>query len=258
MVSDNDTGRTVKTTDTVFGIVESLKESDGKTISELASELGMAKSTIHDHVSTLAAKEYLVKSDDRYRIGLKFLELGVLAKTHVDIATVAQPTLDAIADETGEAVGLFVEEHGRRVYLSKAIGDQAIETHGKLGKRTYLHTSAAGKAILAFLPRERVEDILDRHGMPALTHSTITNREGLFEELEEIRAQNISINKHESVEGLHAMASAIVYDETVYGAVGVAGPANRIKGDYFEETLPDILLSATNEIELRLKSQAEL
>jgi DNA-binding IclR family transcriptional regulator len=245
--------RSVKTADTIFGIIEYVQESDGATMKELAETLDLAESTVHTHLTTLLDKEYLVKQDHEYHISLKFLEHGIQAKSRYTIAPIAQRTLNELAEQTGEAVYLIVPEHGRGVYISKSLGEKAVQTEGRVGLRRHLHEIAAGKAILAHLSEDEVERILERHGLPKKTDQTITDRNELEEELEEIRAEGVAFNINESLLGERAVAAPIVSEKEVMGAITVVGPANRLSGSYFREEIPDLLLGATNEIELRLK-----
>ena len=178
--------RRVKTADTVFEIIETLQEMDGASLAELADELDFAKSTLHDHLSTLVAKEYVVKSDDEYSLSLKFLNHGVFVRDNTDIWHAGRPIIEKLADHTGEIAWLIVEEHGRAVYLDKARGERGIQTHAEVGRRGYLHSLASGKLLLAYMPDERVDEIIDRHGLPELTSATITDRDELENELERI------------------------------------------------------------------------
>lgn len=253
MNSENRSKRSVKTADTIFGIINEIQKSNGATMKELADSLDLAESTIHTHLTTLLDKEYLIKRGQIYHISLKFLEHGVHAKSNYEIVSLAQNTLDELADQTGEAVYLIVLEHGRGVYISKSLGDQAVQTEGRVGLRRNLNEIAAGKAILAHVSEDKLNSILDRHGLPEKTEQTITNRDELKKELEKIREKGVAFNLAESLPGEHAVAAPIVPESKVMGAITVVGPANRLSGDYFRDQIPDMLLGAANEIELRLQ-----
>jgi len=243
----------IKTAGTIFQLVETLEELNGATCTELANELGIPVSTMHDHLSTLLELEYLVEEDGVYRNGLKFLQRGIAVRNNIPISTIIQPTLDDLADETGEVAWLSVEEHGKIVYLNNAKGSQAVQTHAEIGARAHMHYLAAGKAILAHFPTDRVREIIDRHDLPEATKRTITSSECLFEELEEIREQGFAFNDGERVLGLRAVAAPIFQNSNILGTLGISGPANRMKGERFREEIPEILMGATNELELKLE-----
>lgn len=243
----------VKTVDRMFTILEKVRELDGARISELGEELDMANSTICRHLTTLRKHGYAVKEGDTYHVGLRFLDFATYARNRKRAFKMARPKVEELADETNERVQFIVEENGYGVYMYRALGQQAVQTDPGLGKRSLLHYSAAGKAILSELPHARVERIIVDRGLPRHTKNTITDRESLLEELQTIREQGYSVNKEEYLEGLRAIGTAISPSNgVVLGALSVSGPANRMKGPWFEEELPDLLLGTANELELNI------
>lgn len=252
MAANTKGGGTVKSVDTAFAIIEKIEEMDRAGVSEIAGELSIAKSTAHKHLKTLERKEYLVRENDKYRLSLKHLKFGRHALDKVEISKAAEPVIEHLAEETGEAVWVAIEEHGRAVYVNKALGDRAVPSRGGIGNRIHLHSASMGKALLAAHSDERVDEIINRHGLPELTEKTIANRGQLLEELEEIRERGVAFNDGESLKGLRAIASSVEHDGEVMGAVAIVGTENRMKGDYFREEIPDLVRGAANEIELKL------
>lgn len=253
MGTKNEAG-TVKTTGTAFRIIEALAREDGGHVTELASEIGVAKSTIHRHLSSLEDLGYVVKEGDRYRLGFRFLKLGEHTRTRSDTYQLAKQQVKNIAEQTDERAQFIVEEHGEAVYVFRETGEHAVQTDSEIGKRIPLHATAAGKAILSRLPQERVDEIIQQHGLPAMTANTITDRDELYEELEAIRDRGFSINHQENIEGLRAIGVPIEYpDGRVFGALSVSGPIHRFRGEFVEETIPNLLLGTANELELNIK-----
>lgn len=98
-----------------------------------------------------------------------------------------------------------------------------------------------------------MHDILDTHGMPQSTRHTITDREVLFEKLEEIRERGIAYCGQERVEGLQCVATPILStDDRVLGAISVAGPTTRIEGERFRTEIPELVMQAANVIEINV------
>ena len=247
-------GRTVKATETTFAIIEGLERRQGARVTELAAQLGLADSTVHSHLATLYDMGYVVREGDEYRLASRFLKLGEAAKEHKEAFDLVEPKVKELAEETEERCQFIVEEHGRGVYLHRETGSRAVWTDSGLGKRIYLHATAAGKSVLANLPEERVERVLDRWGLPAITDNTITDRGVLFDELDAIRDQGFAVNKEESTERLRAVGVPIVDSSgRMVGALSVSGPSHRMKGEWFEREIPDLLLGTANELELNLK-----
>lgn len=249
---DEDTPRTVQSVETTIDIIEYLREVDKAGVTELATALNRSKGTVHSHLATLLENEYVVKNGDRYSLSLKLLDFGEYVKSRLDIYDVVTEELDDLATETGEVAQFATEEHGRAVYLYKAHGDQAVNTASTAGKREYLHCISLGKAMLAHSPEERVDEIIDRHGLPKQTENTITDREELKGQLREIQDRGYAVDDEEKIGGIRCVAAPLTHDGVV-GAISISGPSSRMKGDRFHEELPQKLLRSANVIEINAK-----
>lgn len=243
----------VKTTVVTFTILEAVKELDGGRVSEIADHLGMTKSKVHRHLSTLVEEEYLVRDGDLYRLGLRFLDLGEHSRNAKPDYRLAKEQVEKLAESTNERAQFIVEEHGYGVYVHRQIGSNAVETGSRVGKRIPLHATSAGKAILAELPQERVETIIVRHGLHGVTKHTVTDQDDLYEELDVIRSQGYATNEEENILGLYAIGVPIVRPNgMLLGALSISGPVNRLKNESTDNILTD-LLGAANELELNIE-----
>ena len=166
---------------TAFRIVDVLQDMDGVTMNELATQLDLAKSTVHNYLGTLHQQGYLVKSGEQYRIGLRFLSLGGHAAANQPGYQLLRTKVNQVANETHERAQCIVEEDGKGFYIYEMTGSDAVRTDVQVGKQVHLHTISAGKAILAHLPDARVEKILDYWGLPERTEHTITSRDELLD-----------------------------------------------------------------------------
>jgi len=234
-------------------IIELLVKLGGGTVSEVAEKLNLAPSTVHGYLATLYEQGYLIKEDNEYQIGTKFLQLGEYSRTREKRYKLAEEKILELAEKTNERSQFVIEEFGWGIFLYRKSGTQGVETGSEIGKRIHLHSNAAGKAILAHLPESKVTHIIDQNGLPAMTSETITDETTLFQELKSIRDQGYALNKNESVKGLSAVGVPVqTEDKAVLGALSVSGPSNRLKGDYLSEELTDLLLGTANELELRI------
>lgn len=255
MPAQNDGGSEskVKTAQTVFEVVEFIKNNDGATITVIAEELEYAKSTVHRHLTTLLDLGYVVKTADGFEVGLQFLDLGQHAKTRHLGYELAHDKVVELADQTSERAQFLVEEHGEAVYIHRSFGERAVRTDPGIGSRIPLHATAAGKAMLARMDDSRRDEIIAEAEFDPITDATITNRENLFDELETIAERGYSFNKQENLDGLHAVGVAVCgSDGDVIGALSISGPSHRLKGKWFDEELPDLLLGTANELELNI------
>lgn len=239
----------VKTAQTTFRIVETLKALDGATVTELANHLDIAKSSAHNYLQTLEHEGYVVETEGTYEVGLRFLDLGGYARSRERLYTIAIPEMERIAEATGEYANLLVEEHGLGVFLARERGANAVSLDSYTGQSVRLHTTALGKTVLAYLPRERVESIVDRHGLPAKTERTITDRAELFDALEKIRQRECAYDREERIKGLNCVAVPILYDD-IAGALSVSGPVSRMGQERIDEEILPELRRAANIIEL--------
>lgn len=253
MKKENENVSTVHAVETSLAIVNAIQELDDPGITEIAARLDLPKSTVFNHVKTLEKNHYLVDTEtEGYRLGLKFLDHGIQARHNIEVFEASSPAMEQLASETQLAVWLAVEEFGKVVCIRKELGDRAVPTRGEIGRRLDMHSSSLGKAILANLSAERVDQIIEMYELPALTENTVTDRDELMEELETIREQGYALNDSESMEGLRAVASPIFSESDICGSICVAGTRSHIDGEYFDSELPARVKDAANEIELNL------
>ncbi|PAU85106.1 transcriptional regulator [Halorubrum salipaludis] len=243
-----DRGR-VKAVDTTLDVVQFLHRAGSASIEEVAEAVGVGTSTAHRHLTTLHERGYIVREGNEYELSLRFLTHGGRRRETLPANELIHRKVRQLSGDTSERVQFITEEHGERVYMYTHAGPDAVKTDATIGKRGPLHVSAAGKAILANLPTERRERILD--GVAA---NGTAEREALDEELEAVRERGYAFNDEESTSGLRAVGVPVRYEsDTVLGAISVSGPANRLTGEYFREELPNLLLGTVNEIELNIE-----
>ncbi|WP_435361964.1 IclR family transcriptional regulator [Haloarchaeobius sp. DFWS5] len=248
--------RTLKTVSRACDIVRTLEELDGAGVTELASHLGMSKSAVYSHLSTLRENHFVVKEGDTYRLGLQFLLLGEYVRNQHQLYHHGKEEIEKLAEETGEYAHLATEQHGLGVNLYKVQGEKAVGRDyqtSKLQKPDYLHFSATGKAILAHLPRERVEGIVAEYGLAPKTENTITDADDLFAALEQIREDGYATNAEEEIKGLQAIGAPILdKTDTVLGSVSVSGPVNRMQEPAYFDRIVDAVTSTANIIEVNI------
>ncbi|SFR64881.1 IclR family transcriptional regulator [Halogeometricum limi] len=156
-----------------------------------------------------------------------------------------------LATKTNELITLTVEEHGQGIYLDVNQDSADIHYPAISGARVKIHCTAAGKAMFAHLSDARVEEVIERHGLPAQTDETLTTREELFEELETVRERGYAYDRQEFRNGMRSIGAPIL-DESgnVLGGLSVAGPTHRLDGDRLETDLPTKLFQSVNVVEL--------
>jgi len=233
---------TVNSSEKTLRILETIHNLQGAGVTEIAERLDMSKATVHHHLSTLEDNEYVVKDGSTYRAGLKLLEMGEHARRQTGVFDIAKSEIDELAEQTGELANLMMEEHGRGVYVYIAAGEQAVHLDTQVGTRQYLHTSALGKSTLAHMSPEKFEQVIERHGLPAQTPNTVTDKEVLQSELDEIRERGVAFDGEERAEGIRCVAAPITDNsDELIGAVSVSGPSTRMKEDRFRNEIPEMV-----------------
>jgi DNA-binding IclR family transcriptional regulator len=254
MGTHHERGRTLKTTQKSFEIIETLRKLDGAQVSELAEELEMNVSTVHHHVTTLAKYGWVTKSGDVYRLSMKLLTLaGHLRTRRAHYKEIIGKT-NELAYETDERAQFIVEERGEGVWIAKSLGPDAVLTDIRVGLREPLHTIAAGKAIMAQLPERRVREIVDDKGFVKRTENTITDTDRLFKELETIRERGFAINDQERIKLEMGLGVPIVDpdDGGPIGALSISAPSQRWNRNDLVDELADHLMEVKTELELSI------
>lgn len=245
---------TLKSVSRAFEIIEALRECDGAGVSEIADELGWAKSTTHNYLRTLEANEYIVSEGTTYYLGLKFLDLGNYVLTRKKLYSLVEPKVEELAEKTEERAQFAVLEHRHAVYICHERGARGVQTNIDVGSRVNLHATSCGKALLSQLSEDELVDLLEKIELSRYTEHTITQRDELREELEQIRQENIAYSIGEMVEGLNAVAVPVTApDGTLLGALAVSGPAHRITDERIGQELTEYLLGTANELELNVE-----
>jgi IclR family KDG regulon transcriptional repressor len=223
-------------------------------VSELARRLGLGRSTVHRLLVTLAQDGLLEQNpaSGRYRLGLRTYELGMLAAAHMDIREAAQPVLTQLRDQTAETVQLAVLDGREVVYIDRLETTQTVRIFGHVGHRNQAHCTSTGKALLASLPADALDRLLDGWVLEAKTPYTITDPAKLREELAKVRRAGFAENVNETGVGVASVAAPIRDAAgAVVAAVSVAGPVMRVDGRSLR-AFSGMVLEAAHEISRRL------
>lgn len=254
MKSNTKDGKTIGALTTSFHIVEYLRTAGSSRLTDISSTLDIPKSTLHNHLRTLENHGFVTKCGPKYELGLRFIGFGESAKTKKEEYTIVEHGVEKIASETGERALFIVEEHGSCYYLQIKLGEYGVNigpSPGDIGNR--FHATSAGKVILAFTTPDKRESIIDSIEFSSETNKTVTSREELVDEIEEIYERGYAVNEGELLHGLHGLSVPVKYpDGDLLGALTVSGPKHRMKSERLHSDLPDLLLGVANEIELNI------
>ncbi len=180
---------------------------------EIATKLGLSRPTAYRLLATMENRNWVTRSPtepNKYLLGYRILQLaGALLET-LDLRMIARPFIEEMSRAYNESVRLFVLDGDEAVYIDGVSSSKRLQAVMNLGQRGCLHSKAVGKAILALLPEERIEEIARDCGLVAQTPYTITDLDELKRDLARVRAMGYGIADQEDVEGLRAVGAAIL------------------------------------------------
>ncbi len=200
-------------------------------ITEISKNLNIYKSNVHNILTTLVERGFVIKDSktDKYKLGIKFFELGSVVIKNMDLRKIAHPHIEKLSKEFNETVHLGVLDKGRVISIEREESGQSLSPRIFIGKRAPLHCTAVGKAIMAYLSEDEVSLIVKEKGLEKYTENTIIDREKLEKEFLKIRKQGYAVDNMEHEEGVRCVAGPI-RDHTgeVIASMSVSGPAFRI------------------------------
>ncbi|MGC3989116.1 MAG: IclR family transcriptional regulator [Chthoniobacteraceae bacterium] len=197
-------------------------------VAEAAVRLGVPRTTVIRIVHTLVGEGFLVQSEQGYQLGGALELLGLAAATTPDLAAVAKPALQRLAEQTRETSHLAVWNEGRALIVAVCDSPHPLRAASRPGTRAYAHASATGKVLLAGQPGEQLRAALPGLERKRLTARTITTLSGLRQELETVRAEGYAVDNEEYHEGVRCLAVP-VWDARgkVCAAIGITAAATR-------------------------------
>jgi len=195
----------------IFELIEVLAAHPaGASLQRLAEDAHLAKSTTHRLLGSLVSLGYAAQDGEtgKYRLTLKMFEISSGIVNSMDVMSVAKVHLERLAQRTGEAVHLVIRDAQDIVYIYKTESGP-MRMSSRVGLRSPLYCTGVGKAILATLTEEEVEDVW-RHSSPQkLTVRTVTDLPALCAQLNEVRACGYAIDDEENELGIRCVALAI-------------------------------------------------
>jgi len=206
-------------------------EGRALTVSEIATMLGVHRSTASRLARTLAARGFLERADagEAFRLGPELGRLGMLAISGRELAERARRPMSDLAERTGETVTLTVRHGDEMTTIAQVDSRYVVGVQNWVGRRTPLHCTSDGKVLLAF-----GSDGLPGGRLTALTERTITRRERLKRQLERARSDGYATVAGEFEEELNGVAVPVLDQEKrCVAALSVSGPSYRIAPSSF-------------------------
>ncbi len=199
-------------------------------MAEVAEALQLHKSTAHRLLNVLQRHRMVERAKDgKFRLGLRLCNLGSRAIEQYDLRERAHPHLKTLVSEVADTAHLCILEKMHMIYIDKQEPEQRIRMISRVGASSPIHCTAVGKAILATMPRARVEEMLPQLDTRRFTRRTITSREALLGELERTRRRGYAVDDEEREEGVRCAGVAILNARgEAIAALSISGPSARM------------------------------
>lgn len=256
--SRNERGAEIQSVDRAVSVLEFLSREGWSGVTEVATGLGVHKSTAYRLLATLKDRG-LVEQDletERYRLGLGLVFLASTVAADLDVVRYARPICQQLSDRTRETVTVSVLAGDEVITVDQMVSSASVLSVDWTGKRLPLHCASDGKVLLAYLSEGRQREILARP-LQRFTENTIVDPTVLDAQLHAIRRNGFGYSLEELEIGLNGVAAPICSKGgTVIAAVSVSGPAFRLTADDVP-ALGDLTKEAAEEISRRLGFQSK-
>ena len=242
----------MKTVKRALDIIELLyNEKKGLGATEIANKLDTNKTTVYKIASVLCKYRYLIKNPEtaKYQIGTKFVEIGSNVLGEMDVRTAASPFMKELAKATGETINLMVLCGTRGIYIEILESEKSAKLSSTVGSVDYLHISAVGKILLAYMPEDQKEYIIRTEGLAKAGKNTITDATVLEQELKNIRKKGYAIDDEESTDGARCVAAPIFNkNNEVIAALSISGLTIDISINKLNSIYAKLIIEAANKV----------
>jgi DNA-binding IclR family transcriptional regulator len=228
----------VKSADRALAILE-LLSTGPRRMTDIAEQLALPLSSVHGLLATLVHRGFAEFDavSRTYGLGLKAWTVGQGYQGHRDIAGVALPLMEQLAQDTGETVQLAKLDGLDNVYIAIAESPQPMKLVSAVGMRLPAYATGIGKALLAGLPEKELARRLRSVSLRRFTEHTIGEVSGLVAELAGVRRDGYATDDQEYVIGCRCVAVAVRDGAgDVVAAMSVSAPTPRCGPHWTVET----------------------
>jgi IclR family KDG regulon transcriptional repressor len=249
-------GRAVPAVGRALDILELLLDTPDISAPEITERLGLPRTTVHELVTTLADRSYLIPvpgQPTRYRLGLRLFLLGSSFADRLDMSREAQAVAQEVAADCDETVHVALLEGTDVVYIAKVDSTHPVRMVSAVGRRLPAHCTGVGKMLLSGLPAEALDARYPRNRpLQAMTPHSITSPAKLRTHLAEVRKAGMAYDDCESNAAVYCVA-APVYEHSgaMVAAMSISVPNIRW-ADRSREEWAELVRSGADALSRRL------
>lgn len=245
----------VQSVERAIALLELLGESDHHLgITEIAELSSLPVATVHRLLTTLVKLGYVEQNIEshKYTLGIRMLHLRGAVISQVKLGVEAMPIMKMLMKRVNETVHLAVLSEGEIMYIDRVEGLQTQGMYTRIGKRAYAHCTALGKVMMAYMPDAVWREVVERHGLPRFSPTTITTPEELVAEMLRIRHRGYAVDEGETGEQVRCIAAPIRnYRGDIIAAMSVSAPRDQLHPGRDKE-ISDAVIWATQLVSKRL------
>jgi DNA-binding IclR family transcriptional regulator len=214
---------------------------------DIGAATALHRATTHRLLAVLERRQLVVRSRShgRYSVGPRLLDLAQAAAMSVDMRRRALPVLESLVQQTGDTAHVALLDCAGMLSVASVAPPWTPRPGAAVGRRTPVHCTAVGKAVLAFLPPSELAVLLDRHRLTAMTRRTITAVPDLQRALQAVARNGYAVDDAELEPNMCCVAAPIRgADGHVQSALSVSGPACRFPPDRIRALAPKVIAAA--------------
>lgn len=239
-------------------ILQAFERQDDYSLTELVTLLSLNKSTAYGILQTLTDHRFLTRNPQtrRYRLGPALIRLGQLADVQADVRSIARPHMEVLVQKIRKSVLLGTLNGDRLTIIDKVDPVGVLHVSAAIGQQIPFSAGSFGRVFLAWLPEDRVDDLIARHGLEAFTQTSITDPEEYKAELARVRECGYAVDDTEEyLVGVRAVSVPLMNADGVVAALTVVGFTSRSKNQPGEHAIK-AALRAGQEISTQLGAGA--
>lgn len=238
----------VRVVDRVFDILEVLAGASSCSLSEIAAETGMSKSTVHRLITSMCSRQYVQKNgDSTYSIGYKLMETVSLHINNLELLTEAKPFLSDIMRALDLTAHLGILDGCDVVYLEKMDIYPNTRFYTQVGYRSPAYCSSIGKVLLSCLSGDELDEALYNCKFQKFTANTIADERELRRHLRVVRHQGWAMDNEEYEMGHRCVAVPVFdYRGTPVAAVSASGSSAQLSEEKLEIVIREVKQAAAN------------
>jgi len=220
------------------------------TPTEVARRVGLTRAAARRILLTLVSTGHARTDGKQFELTARILELGYAYLSSFGLPEVARAAMEDVARQLGESCSMAVLDHGDIIYVARVPAQRLMKQVLDVGGRLPAHATALGQVLMAALPDDELNALLEANPLFPLTEHTITDRKVFLERMEQVRKQGYALVDEELELGVRSIAVP-VHDRRnrVIAAMNVGADARRVSLEEMSDRVLTALRRAVNETE---------